>query len=254
MEKIEIEVETKKLVELVKAVSLNGLVVDPVLRFGENGVKAWNTDIGNAVAGYLNFKRDYFINYNIPDECKICFESSKLLKLLSYIKGENTVLTLETEKAVIKSNGQEVTFPLLEPGNEMKLISLLREEDDKVVITNPYPISLVMENLSKDVLKLGELETSLIIKENKLFMEQRSDDGYVFSDSIVSVPGVDDLRINLSTEYLTGILGSLIGKEVRLNINTKSIIPETVMPIVIENDGDGYRLLFIIAPRIPHDV
>lgn len=248
MENIEIEVETKKIVKLVKAASVNGIIETPVIGFEETGVKIWTKDPADIVGAFLSFDRNYFIEYKVREECKVCFDTSKLLKMLGYITDENIILRIGAEKARVKSAGQEITVPLLELGREMKLMSLLKEENNKVVIGEQYPVSISIENISKNAMRLGEDVTSLINKENRLFMEQCSDDGYVFSESVASLMAVDDFSISLSTMYMEGILSALITDEIEISLN-----PKTVMPVIIENEGDNYRLLFLLAPRIPDE-
>lgn len=242
---IEFEIETKRFHEIIKAVSINGIIEVPTIQFLPDRLRAANKDLADAVISYASFNKSYFTKCDIKDETKISFESEKLLKISKLLTDEMTKVQIDKDKDQVKisTKMQEVTVPIMEsPVKETTLPRFTEEKDGVLEITQPFTITEKIPILKREAESLGQEETMFIIKDNTLSAQQKTTDGYSFAHKLKDISAVD-FSVMASTSYLGAMFDSFISEEVELRLSESD-------PIVIVDKTVDFEILMILAPRM----
>jgi len=249
--KIDLELETTRFQNLVKAVSINGTIETPMLRFQANRVKAINKDIANVVLACAIFRDRYFINYSAEigneEELKVGFNAEKLLKICRQLSDETTEVHIEPEshKIEIKTDSQEVSAPIVESiAGEMKSVPSMEIKEDTIEFTDSPILIEQIPVLKKEIESLGESETRFIVKGGELSVQQESVDGYSFAQKLKKGVNVEDFSVLAASDYLSAIFSSMITNdmiEIRLTKN---------YPLGFMDKDDSYVYAVLLAPRI----
>ena len=248
--RIDLELETTRFQNLVRAVSINGTIETPMLRFQPNRVKAINKDIANVVLACAIFRDRYFINFQADigneEELKVGFNAEKLLKICRQLSDETTKVHIEPEshKIEIKTDSQEVSAPIVESFTEMKSVPSMEIKEDTIEFTDSPMLIEQIPGLKKEIESLGESETRFIVKNGELSVQQESVDGYSFAQKLKKGLNVEDFSVLAASDYLSAIFSSMITNdmiEIRL---TKDF------PLGFMDRDDSYVYAVLLAPRI----
>jgi len=248
---INLELETARFQNLVRAVSINGTIETPVLRFQPNKVKAINKDIANVVLACAIFRDRYFINYRAEtgeeEEVKIGFNAEKLLKISKQLSDETTEVRIEPEKYRIEiaTDSQEASVPIVESiSGEMKSVPSMEIKEDTIEFTDSAMLTEQIPVLRKEIESLGESETRFIVKNGELSVQQESVDGYSFAQKLKKGINTEDFSVLAASDYLSAIFSSMISSdmiEIRL---TKD------QPLAFIDRDENYEFVVLLAPRI----
>jgi len=248
--RIDLELETTRFQNLVKAVSINGTIETPMLRFQANKVKAINKDIANVVLACAIFRDRYFINYQAEigneEELKVGFNAEKLLKIARQLSDETTEVHIEPEnhKIEMTTDTQEASVPIVESFTEMKSVPSMEIKEDTIEFTDSPMLIEQIPVLKKEIESLGESETRFIVKEGELSVQQESVDGYSFAQKLKKGVNVEDFSVLAASDYLSAIFSSMITNdmiEIRLTKN---------YPLGFMDRDDSYVYAVLLAPRI----
>jgi len=242
---IEFEIGTKRFREIIKAVSINGLIEIPTIQFLPDRLRAVNIDLAGAVMSYASFNKSYFTKYDIKDETRISFESEKLLKISKLLTDEMTKVQINTDRDQVKisTKMQEVTVPIMKsPIRETNLPRFIEEKDGILEITQPFTITEKIPILKQEAKSLEQEETMFIIKNNILSAQQKTTDGYSFAYNLKTIQAVD-FSVMASASYLGAMFDSVISEEVELKLSKED-------PIVIIDKTADFDIMMILAPRM----
>lgn len=242
---IEFEIETERFRDVIKAVSINGIIGVPTVQFLPDRLKAVNKDLADAVLSYTSFNKSYFTKYDIKDETKISFESEKLLKIVELLTDKMTNIQIDKTKDQIKisTKMQEVTVPIMEsPIKESTLPGFTEEKDGILEITQPFTVTERIPILKREAKSLGQEETMFIVRDNMLSAQQKTTDGYSFTHKLKTIKAVD-FSVMASTSYLGAMFDSVISDEVEIKLSE-------VDPIVIIDKAVDFDIVMILAPRM----
>ena len=244
---IEIELETLRFQNLVKAVTIGAVIETPTLQFKQNQLKAVNKDIASVVMSHIVFKDKYFSNYKVESDTKVTFRADMLLKISNQLSDKMTKVHIEPEKNEIKifTDTQEATLPTIESIlPETKLMSLMKEnENGEIEITEPFMVSEQIPLLKKEINTIGETETIFTLSSGELLVQQRSRDGYSLSKKIKKGITAVDFSVIGATSYLGAIFNSMISDEIELKISKD-------LPLIFIDKADEYSITTLLAPRV----
>lgn len=252
---IEFEMEAQRFLNIVKAVSINGVIETPILQFLPNGIRAVNKDLADAVFNYSSFSKNYFANYKVDEkvgegtekgigvECS--FEAEKLLKVVKILSGDMAKVQVnkDNNQIIISTKDQKATVPIIEtPLKKDKLPIFTEEKEGVLEVQDTFMISEKIPLLKRETAGLGQEDTIFMVADNILSAKQKTVDGYSFTYNIKNVSGVDFSVIG-DTAYLNNIFDSLIGSEVELRLSKEE-------PIVIIDKTIEYDVVVVLAPKM----
>lgn len=170
--------------------------------------------------------------------------SAKILNEINKIIGESeegsTIeLILDNKKAVILLESTKIFLRLLE-GEFIKYKDITPKEYKTEVIVNKYDL---LESVERASLLAKEGKNNLIkldIKENKIIITSRSEEGNVKEEVLISKNG-EDLEIGFNSKYLIDALKVITTEEIKMELNT-SISPCLLKPI------EGNQFEYLILP------
>ena len=249
---IKLEIETKRFQSLVRAVSINGIIETPVLRFRPNQIRVMNKDVASVVLGCGIFKDRYFINYQAEDiekveEIKVGFNAEKLLKISKQLSDETTEIYIRPEKNKIEmtTDTQKASVPIVESvTGEAKPVPVIVEKEDTIEFTEDYAVVEQIPVLKKEIESLGEAETRFIVKDGELSVQQETIDGYSFAQKLKKGINAEDFTLIAGSDYLSAIFSSMISNdtiEIRLNKDH---------PLGFVDKNENYTFVVLLAPRI----
>lgn len=212
-----------------------GIIVGSLIELEENSLNMVALDgFRMAVA------REEIVN----KEAKKIIVSAKILNEINKIiseteDGENIELILDNKKAVILLEGTKIFIRLLE-GEFIKYRDITPKESKTTVVVNKNDF---MESVERASLLAKEGKNNLIkldIKDNKIVITSRSEEGNVKEEVLISKDG-EDLEIGFNSKYLIDALKVINAEEIKMELNT-SISPCLIKPI------EGNQFEYLILP------
>ena len=245
--KIELEVETMRFQSVVKAMSIGGLIENPVIQFKENQLRIVNRDIANSLISCGTFEKKYFNKYEVTEEKAVAVNAEKLLRLTKQLSDDTVKVQVEPEKdrMTILTAQQKVKVPLIEFNEtQIKLPGFLVENDGKFGFSegSKYLATVKIPRLGKELEGLGERETTLQVINNKLMIKQETVDGYLIEQKLHAVEATD-FSVMADSTYLKSLFDSAICEEVELKL-------DKTLPLTIVDKTSDYSLILALALRI----
>lgn len=244
---IELEVETMRFQNVVKAMSIDGLIENPVMQFGKNQLKVVNRDIANSLISCGIFGKKYFNKYEVSEEKAVAVNAEKLLKLTKQLSDDIVKVQVEPEKdrMMILTTQQKVKVPLIEYNEtQIKLPGFLVESDGEFGFSeeNKYLASVKIPRLGKELEGLGERETVFSIINNTLIIKQETVDGYLIEQKLHAVEAIN-FSVMADSTYLKSVFDSAICEEVELKL-------DKTLPLTIIDKTSDYSLILALALKI----
>jgi len=247
---MKISVETGFFRDILKAISLNGLVETPVMTFKENYLGSANIDMANVSMAVCRFAKEAFLEYEVNgEEEKVAIDADKTMKLLRQISGDEITIEKKNNSLIFVSEHERVKVPILEK-KEMKKTPLIEiDENGEISLTDTYEpqLSETIPVLHKEIEAMGEFTTTFEVKEKKLSIMQETADGYLFESVIKDDVVSEDLTAMFTTEYLKPVFGATIGNEILLKLG------KDAMPMVVEDKTSNYQTVFLLVPRVEYN-
>ena len=241
---VDLEVETVRFQNLVKAVSINGLIEEPVISLEQEQLKTVNRDIASVVASCSIFQEKFFNKYQIEEERQVAVNAEKLLKLTKQLSDDTVEVKVEKDRMTIHTAQQKIRVPLIECNErQTKLPNFLVEQENKFVFSETYPVITKIPRLGKELEGLGEKETFFTITGSGLTIKQETVDGYLIEQKISEVETKEEFSVVVDTSYLKGMFDSVICEEVELRLDESS-------PLVIVDKTSDYQLVLGLALRV----
>jgi len=243
---IEIELETERFKNIVKAVSINGIIETPTLQFQPNQLKAINKDLASVVLSYSIFKSKYFIKYGVETDYAVGFESQRLLRIAKQLSGEVATIRLNSDKDEIEifTKSREVAVPTVESViKRAEIPSFVKEGENGVETDASFMMSEKIQILKRELESLGELETTFMLSNGELSVKQESVDGYRDIQKLKNGIACTDFSVISATSYLSTIFDSVICEEVELKLSKD-------FPIVVLDKTADYNILLVLAPKV----
>ena len=235
------EVERKRFESMIRAMSVDGAVRVVGMDFKPTYMYAVNMDDANVVMSYAKFPKHFFVRYNVSDAVNITIDAERVLKILKSMKGDIVKVERSGEEIQLSTEKERVSIPLMEQG-ETKLPSFAElDENDNLKVRGLHPtVKTRIPTLKKELESLGIERTVFTVDGGKLYVEQRSDDGYKFSTKIAEVGDVEDGSYMFDTNYLKKIFNSAIMSEVTILLGKDC-------PLIVVDKTNDYTLNFFLA-------
>lgn len=242
-------IETLKLLETITA--LNEIKNEITLRFKEDGLKITEIDDANVCLCDIFINKELFVEYNESfkeNPIDISINTTDILKLLktnknSYLCPVGLSVDDNTETRnnlkLSFSNGLNSVFPL---------IDLTNINEVKIPNLNPaIRIITGSKEFKQAITSLNSIFESIqfIAKDNKFKLSAKSD----LNNSEMPLKVLDNFGDGISkyhSEYLKKIVKILINDSLTLKYGFD-------YPLQILQENKGFRILFILAPRIDNE-
>jgi len=235
------EVERKRFENVVKAISMDGTIRVVGITLKPTHMYAVNIDDANIAMSYGRFPKHFFVRYNVNDTVSITFDVERVLKILRSMKGDIIKVNKDGDEMQLSTEKEKVSIPLMEQG-EFRLPNFVElDENDNLKVKDLHPtVRARIPVLKKELESLGIERTVFVVDEGKLYVEQRSEDGYKFSTKIAEVGDAGSGSYMFDTNYLKRIFNSVIIGEVAILLGKDS-------PLIVIDKTNDYTLNFFLA-------
>ncbi|RLI90218.1 MAG: hypothetical protein DRO89_06215 [Candidatus Altiarchaeales archaeon] len=234
------EVERKRFENMVRAMSVDGTirVIEMVLK--PTYMYAANMDDANIIMSYGKFPKHFFVRYDIKDATDITLDVERVSKILKNMKGDIIKVTKEDNELRLSTEKEKESIPMMERG-EPKIPSFVEfDENDNLKINLHPTVRARVPVLRKELESLGIERTAFIVDGGKLYVEQRSEDGYKFSTKVAEVGNTENGSHMFDTNYLKKIFSSVIMSEVVILLGKDC-------PLIIVDKTSDYTINFFLA-------
>jgi len=235
------EVERKRFESIVKVMSMDNTIRVVGMTFKPTHMYAVNIDEASVAMSYAKFPKHFFVKYGVSEEVSVTFDAERVLKILRNIKGDIVKVVKEGDELYFSTEKEKVSVPLMEQG-EFKLPNFAElDENDNLKVKDLHPtVRARIPVLRKELESLGIERTVFVVDGGKLYVEQRSEDGYKFSTKVAEVHGVEDGSYMFDTNYLKRIFGSVIMSEVVILLGKDC-------PLIVVDKTNDYAVNFFLA-------
>ena len=235
------EIERKRFENVIRAVSIDGIVKVVGMNLKPTHAYAVNMDDANVVMSYAKFPKHFFVRYNVGSEVSITFDAERVLKILKSIKGDIIKVDKDGNEMQLSTEKERVSIPLMEQ-NEVRLPNFAElDENDNLKVKDLHPtVRARIPVLKKELESLGIERTVFVVDGGKLYVEQRSEDGYKFSTKIAEVGDAESSSYMFDTNYLKKIFNSVIVGEVAILLGKNC-------PLIVVDKTNDYTLNFFLA-------
>jgi len=248
---MKISVETGFFKALVRAVCMNGEVETPVMVFKEQYMESINKDIADSAMAVCRFEKDAFLEYEIiGEEEEIAIEAEKTMKLIRNLSGDEVTIEKTDNSLLLRTENEKLKIPVIEAGKEFPLPKafFVRDENGIVELSKDgeWIVKETIPVLRKELEGLGESVTVFEMKDGKLSVMQETTDGYSFQSNVVENIKSEDFTTMFNTDYLKNVFNAVIDDEVVLSLG------KDLIPLVLENNTNNYRILQLLLPRVEY--
>ena len=235
------EVERKRFENVIRAVSIDGIVKVVGMNLKPTHAYAVNMDDANVVMSYAKFPKHFFVRYNVDSEVSITFDAERVLKILKSIKGDIIKVDKDGNEMQLSTEKERVSIPLMEQ-SEVRLPNFAElDENDNLKVKDLHPtVRARIPVLKKELESLGIERTTFTVDGGKLYVEQRSEDGYKFSTKVAEVGDAESGSYMFDTNYLKKIFNSVIVGEVAILLGKDC-------PLIVVDKTNDYTLNFFLA-------
>lgn len=234
------EVERKRFESMIKAMSVDGIirVIDVTLK--PTHACAMNMDDANIIMSYGKFPKHFFVRYDVKNEESISLDVERVSKILKSVKGDIIKVTRVNNELRLSTDKERVSIPLMEQG-EVKVPRFVEVDENDNLKINLHPtVRTRVPVLKKELESLGIERTVFVVDGGKLYVEQRSEDGYKFSTKIAEVSVAEDGSHMFDTNYLKRIFNSVIMSEVVILLGKDC-------PLIVVDKTNDYTINFFLA-------
>jgi len=242
---VQISVEVKRLENMVRAVSVNAGIEQPVITFKKDGVAAFNQDKAHFFMNGSHFESKYFASYQVDgDPVKLCFSSEGMLDMLKKMSGDSVTLSFQPGDNLIKlsTKQQTATLPILTPELVSgKLPEFVEYKDDKLTVKDVFQLECKIPSITKEIGYVTGIIGELKVENQALYLFSEEADGTSFKQKIVDVQSLD-LSVLFTKDYLSAAFGSMITSEVVVRLAKD-------FAMCIEDKTSDYSITTLIAPR-----
>jgi len=235
------EIERKRFENVIRAVSIDGIVKVVGMNLKPTHVYAVNMDDANVVMSYAKFPKHFFVRYSVGSEVSITFDAERVLKILKSIKGDIIKVDKDGNEMQLSTEKERVSIPLMEQ-SEVRLPNFAElDENDNLKVKDLHPtVRARIPVLKKELESLGIERTTFTVDGGKLYVEQRSEDGYKFSTKVAEVGDAESGSYMFDTNYLKKIFNSVIVGEVAILLGKDC-------PLIVIDKTNDYTLNFFLA-------
>ena len=233
--------EPKKLINCIKAI--NGLVDEVLLRVKQDGLQIIAMDPANVAMAVFTFKKEGFVEYDVPKDLSAGVSLTSLSQILSRAKSDEDVLKLEF--------GDRINIGITGKVKKSFGLSIIEmdEKAEKVPELAPKATIKLQTKILQDAIDDADLvadNCSFICEKGKFSIKAEGD----LSNARVEMLEADivvaedkAVKSKYSVEYLKKMLIGNIAKDVKVRYGED-------YPLRLDYKKDNIELGFILAPRI----
>ena len=235
------EIERRRFESVIRALSIDTVIRVVRMTLKSTHVYAVNIDDASVVMSYGRFPKHFFVKYDINDTVDITFDAERVLKILKSMKGDIIKVSKDGDEMQLSTEKERVSIPLMEQG-EFKLPNFAElDENDNLKVKDLHPtVRARVSVLRKELESLGIERTVFVVDGGKLYVEQRSEDGYKFSTKVAEVGSVEAGSYMFDTNYLKKIFNSVIMNEVTILLGEDS-------PLIVVDKTNDYTINLFLA-------
>ena len=245
-------IEGSRLVNILKAVSIDKEIEIVELNFTEKGLVANNMNEAQHILSYCIFRPEFFIEYQIPEPKSITVNVNNILKPLNFHKSKKISISISKDELICFETdaGDRIwsTNTYLENKTTLEMMDLpfgkvIRQETLDPSEYSYAEIAIPKSQISTLVNPLGEDTVTILIDSGRLKLQQASS-GMYGTENVIStvVKNPKPMKVHVSSAYLRKALGVLISKKAIL-----AIAPNR--PIIISEKTTDYEIHINIAPK-----
>ena len=243
---MKVKIETKFLKNIVRAISISGMIEGPTITFKPEGIEAYNKDVSCSMMSICHVNKDNFEEYVVNgEEEKVTVETDKTIKLLKNLTGDTVTIEKIKDSLSLKTDKEKIKIPLMNYSGKKDFGETFRVNENRTlpIIDESYSLDEVIPLFSKELNVLNEMTSKLVLKDRILSLIQKTVDEYSFESVVATDLNSDDFTVYFDNAFLKKLFDSTIGDEVIFHLAHDK-------PLVLEEKSTGFQLFLLLAPRI----